>query len=1650
MRTHALALCVIVPTVLIMALASHAPAADWPTFRHDPARSGVSPEDIPASLHLQWTHRPRHAPVPAWPEPVQEMHRMPFDYAYQVAATGGMVYFGSSADHKVYALDAATGKERWSFFTDAPVRFAPTVYEDRVLAASDDGYLYCLSADSGELLWKFRGGPRDEMLLGNGHIISRWPLRTGVAVADGVAYFAAGMWPAEGVYLYALRVADGEIVWENDSSGSLYIRLPHPTAEGFSGVAPQGNIVVYEDILFVPTGRSVPAAFDRRTGRLLYYKPGWPTYQLRQGGSWVCAAADLVFCGVHPGGPDIDVLQGPREPTSGDGLGAWNCATGDVRFDLRGKHRLVVRDDALYCSGSGKVSAYDLGGLRARKKRDQCVRWEADHGRVFSLIVARNAVVVGGRGTVTAYDSASGEVLWSGEAPGEVRGLALSDGRLLASIHTGEILCFDARSVAEAAVVSPARPAFSPGGSRAVARDILERTGITEGYCLLLGVSDGHLAGELAWNSELQIYCLDPDAEEVARARATLDAAGLYGVRVTVHQGEYESLPYPDYFADVVIAGPGITGELGSRAIGEIYRVTRPCGGIACLLDASISAVKAALQEANAPQDFMRVTPGAIHIVRGALPGAGEWTHQYADAGRAGCSEDQRVKWPLKLLWFGGPGPAGMLNRHWRAAAPLSTNGRVFIAGQHTVLAVNAYNGRELWRRELRSVARRGVHAGGGNLAADQDSVYAVIGGVCLRLDAATGETRQVYHIPTQTPRFALDRPQTFDLIADEQHSGAVTLEATAEGLIITLVTTDDKVTNHRRDAGPAPGQTWQHFIEGLISSGEKILVPALGDGWELFLDFRPAKERGGLYGRGAFQTFITPATIEQASASSKPAVGPAHPKLTVEGALTDIGSKTTVLLPWAEVGALVGEKPADFAFGVILNCSDDGDKLAMSARKFASRNSYRLTSGWGAFVLDPAAAPQTPANQSAMLPAEISESYVWGSPAVIGDLVLGTAGAVPVPHYIKYWSTLRTPTESRYVFALNKDDGSLRWLHEAKHTIAHTAIAIADGHVCFMDRTSKEELEQMKRRGEPATEDVALVALDLDTGKELWRTQESLTGRDSLLATQGVVLAAGRRALSGHAADTGESLWTRSTSSRGFTVIAGDVIYAEPNAFDLKTGQPITRKHPLTGEPVSWSFRRAYGCGGISGSAHTLFFRSGVMGFCDLAGDSGTHNFGGVRPGCHVNVIAANGLALAPEASSSCTCAYNYQTSVAFMPTQTRPEDWSVFSVPTGSGTRIKQVAVNLGATGDHRDGEGNMWLSFPRPIYPAATPLPMLLECASFHRRNAEDLRSEGIERPWLYASGCEGLREAVLDLTVGEPVVAAPCPAAPKIDGILDDPCWDGRHPVRVADEQRNRVPRISAFARSDADCLYLSFECKAAIRDGAPIPWKADTQGEDASVWGDDSWQVFLTDRARKAYLRLGVSASGARYDARCTYASTNAIDNKWNGEWTHGVATTPQAWSLEMAVPWKTLVDAGLKRDSLRLNILGYNRTGVGPERMQLRYPGMWDFDRCELFSDVHLAEPAEPEARSYTVRLHFIEPRDIQPGEAVFDIKLQGETVLEGLDVIADAGARDVPVVEEFAGIRAGDTLRVELVPRAEDAPARDPAVLAAMEVREE
>ncbi len=81
-------------------------ADDWPTYQADASRSGYTTERMGDSFHLTWVKQLSHAPSPAWPR----SERMIFDRAFQMVVADGIVFFGSSVNGKLTALDLDSGK----------------------------------------------------------------------------------------------------------------------------------------------------------------------------------------------------------------------------------------------------------------------------------------------------------------------------------------------------------------------------------------------------------------------------------------------------------------------------------------------------------------------------------------------------------------------------------------------------------------------------------------------------------------------------------------------------------------------------------------------------------------------------------------------------------------------------------------------------------------------------------------------------------------------------------------------------------------------------------------------------------------------------------------------------------------------------------------------------------------------------------------------------------------------------------------------------------------------------------------------------------------------------------------------------------------------------------------------------------------------------------------------------------------------------------------------------------------------------------------------------------------------------------------------------------------------------------------------------
>jgi outer membrane protein assembly factor BamB len=700
----------VVIAVLFACGSSLAVAGDWPMYRGDAERSGYTDESLPGKLTLKWSYQPLHPPAPAWPRE----ERMEFDRAYHVAIAQGCVYFGSSADGKVYALDGASGAERWSFFTDAPVRFAPAVWRDRVFAVSDDGQLYCLNAADGTLIAKWRGGPDDARVLGNGAMVSKWPARGGPVIRDDILYWAAGIWQSEGVFLIAMDPATGQVLWKDSSAAQIEMPQPHGGANARSGVTAQGYLVATPEQLFVPTGRAVPAALARADGTFQYYRL---QENGQRGGTGVMASGPFFY----NGGFAFEAATGVASPAPIAGV-VCRFAAGVIHG----------AKDQLRALEPVRREAPDRTG-KPVLRLDHQLLWEVPSVPAgTALIAAGSTIVSAGAAKIATLDAASREILWTADVDDTAHGLAVADECLYVSTASGAIHCFAAASAIDPVVRRPQPAAVTADSSiAAAAEEIVRRSGVSEGYCVDLGCGNGDLALELARRTQLHIVAIDADPQQVALARRRLDQAGLYGVRVTVHLGDPKHTNYPKSFANLVVSQQSLADGPGGVDANELLRLQRPYGGVACL-----------------------GKPGEMSVsVRGPLENAGQWTHLYADAANTLCSTDE-IRGPLSVLWFRDV-DLDLPQRHGRGPAPLFHDGRLFHEGLNALQAVDAYNGRPLWRFEKAGILQAydadhlaGTAVTGGNFCVAGDSVFLRSESRCQRLDAATGKILATYTAP--------------------------------------------------------------------------------------------------------------------------------------------------------------------------------------------------------------------------------------------------------------------------------------------------------------------------------------------------------------------------------------------------------------------------------------------------------------------------------------------------------------------------------------------------------------------------------------------------------------------------------------------------------------------------------------------------------------------------------------------------------------------------------------------------------------------------------------------------------------------------------------------------------------------------------------
>ncbi|MDB4632500.1 PQQ-binding-like beta-propeller repeat protein [bacterium] len=1290
-------------------------ADDWPTWRADAGRTASSAEVLPKSLNLQWILTfPKRERV--WDDPLNH-DLMSYDRLLEPVVAGKLMFVSFADTDKVVAYDIDTGIERWSYYTDGPARFSPVAWEEKLFFCSDDGYLYCVEAETGKLIWKFCGAPSPRKSLGNRRVISAWPARGGPVIRDGKLYFSASIWPFMGTFIYALDAETGAVEWVNDGSGSQYIKQPH-SAPSFAGVAPQGALVALEDYLLVPGGRSVPAAFNRETGGLVHFnldaggkanggsfvigkkshfyvhtrERGVRAYDMQSGKKtdFVCNEpvldGDLLYTAAHQ--PDLKTKLDATEKAAKDALAASNKASKQLAAEVEKKASLPEKEIEALDEAKEKVVAAKkaVDELKDETKRDElgkllAVAEKAKKEAAQKLDDAYKARAKPiDKKFLEAVDKRSVELAKKSEAHAhllekwEIEG---NDVRVLQAYNAKHELQWEFEADGEGDLIKAGDRLYAAGDGKIVAVDLpgddydAERTWST--------TVDGEVMRLLAANGKL--FAVTLDGRILAFGEETTDNPLKPPAAV------YSSKKWP------------FSTSADNKLARQVLAIADVQEGYAMMYGVDDGRMLEAFVEES-----------ELHVV--AIDGQPE-----AVAGLREKFDYQRLYGERVVLHAGDP--LGM------EAPPYLANlialGNDFANKLTDPLVINAvyesvrpYGG-ALWFAKNPALAERIA-----SLNLPQAEISAGPAGSTL-----------------------VFRQGALPDSADWTH---------LYGDMGNTVKSDDKRVklplgvlwfggSPNTDVLPRHGHGPREQVVGgrtIIEGMNRISARDVYTGRVLWKrDFDNLGTYGIYYDKTYKDDPLNPA-YNQVHIPGANARGTNY-VATEDFVYIAIGSACHVLdaatgqdVQIIELPRKPDEKEApSWAYiGVA------GDLL------LAGNDFSKFTSRYG---LDEK--KTKPKKRNGEVPRKRKRKKQDEVPA-IEDL-----------------------SSSQGLVAFDRLTGEVRWQIDAEFSFLHNAIIEGGGYFYLLDKLPKSREEKMKRRGLAKPEEYRLIAVDAKDGKIVWEKRQDVFGTWlSYSKEHGILLQAGAKArdrsgdevgegMIAYDAKSGDVIWEeKKRVYEGPCILHNDLIITaagqykdSAGAFHIKDGKPYMVLNPLTGGEEPWRITRAYGCNTPIAGEHLLTFRSGSAGFYDLDSMSGTGNFGGFRSGCSSTLIPANGVLNAPDYTRTCSCGYQNQTSLALvhMPDV---ELWTYnrYGVDSPTDENIERVGINFGAPGDRRSAEGTLWLE--SPSVGGDSPLvrvdvePIEDEKVAYFRRHSSQVESESALR-WVAASGIYNARKITI---------------------------------------------------------------------------------------------------------------------------------------------------------------------------------------------------------------------------------------------------------------------------------------------------------------
>lgn len=411
---------------------------DWPCHRGDEYRSGSTPDTVLPEVGKLWAAE--IAPTLLDGLLADEWKSNPYASGPLTAPViaEGLVVVAQPHAHRVVALNAADGRLRWEFTANGRVDTPPTVFDGLCLFGTRSGWVYCLRASDGGLVWRRRLAPADRRIMHFGQVESPWPAPGSVLVTGGTAFVGVGIHPLAdgGIRVHALDPRTGAVKWSRTVSDMEYDKKGWHGRLGleqdfFDLMVKDGDKVALSRWVFEPDSGKSEFLWHNA-----YYRNGKDGAYMQRG-TWSYGypmnrprmKRPLLVC------RGASILGANRVKAEGGELKLF-------RRDFKPGESFDVQWDEQPNDTASRIGIYFPANRLAEK-----ATWSAPYpGWIEAMVWAGSNVFLYAKDKLRVYSAGDGKLLREADLERPVwDGIAAAHGRLFISTASGKVVCLGSK-----------------------------------------------------------------------------------------------------------------------------------------------------------------------------------------------------------------------------------------------------------------------------------------------------------------------------------------------------------------------------------------------------------------------------------------------------------------------------------------------------------------------------------------------------------------------------------------------------------------------------------------------------------------------------------------------------------------------------------------------------------------------------------------------------------------------------------------------------------------------------------------------------------------------------------------------------------------------------------------------------------------------------------------------------------------------------------------------------------------------------------------------------------------------------------------------------------------------------------------------------